>query len=264
MNIYKVLNEVISYLESNLKNQIDYHKVAKLLGTNLYTAEQLFKLLTGITMKEYVRFRRLTLAAKDLRDNQKVIDVANMYGYSNHASFTRSFSAFHHVPPKEVKFGHSSNVFPIIHFNDTICDLQNMKYKIIHKKKFLLYTRKERFQINKSSDLIEEFWKKAKEENLCFNTEERRYGVSEHILNNDRDFYYHIGLEFPWSKSSQIIISSAKWFVITVTSFKALDIHNFINKAEQTYLPSLNYKLESKNYIEIYFKDNVELWFPLT
>ena len=72
MNIYKQLNEVINYLENNLKDKIDYNKTAKILGTNLYIAEQLFKLLTGITMKEYVRYRRLTLAAKDLRNNMKV------------------------------------------------------------------------------------------------------------------------------------------------------------------------------------------------
>lgn len=50
MNIYKQLNEIIDYLENNLKEKIDYNKTAKILSTNLYIAEQLFKLLTGMIM----------------------------------------------------------------------------------------------------------------------------------------------------------------------------------------------------------------------
>ena len=50
MNIYKQLNEIIDYLENNLKEKIDYNKTAKILSTNLYIAEQLFKLLIGMIM----------------------------------------------------------------------------------------------------------------------------------------------------------------------------------------------------------------------
>ena len=146
MNIYDLLNNVIDYFESNLKNEIDYIKVTKILGTNLYTAEQLFKLLTGITMKEYVRYRRLTLAAKDLRENKKVIDIAMTYGYTNPSSFSRSFSAFHYITPQLVKKGHSSKAFPIIHFNIQNQNIKNIDYKIIPKKKFTIYTRKKLFQ----------------------------------------------------------------------------------------------------------------------
>ena len=103
MNIYCQLNEVVDYLENNLKGNINYQKIAKILGTNLYTAEQLFKLLTGITIKEYVRYRRLTLVAKDLRNKKKAIDIAIIYGYTNPASFSRSFALFHHVTPQQEK-----------------------------------------------------------------------------------------------------------------------------------------------------------------
>ena len=72
MNIYKQLNEVIDYLENNLNEKIDYNKTAKILGTNLYIAEQLFKLLTGITMKEYVKYDE---------PNHGKIDIADPWGY---------------------------------------------------------------------------------------------------------------------------------------------------------------------------------------
>ncbi len=264
MNIYKQLNEVIDYLENNLKTKINYNYIARILGTNLYTAEQLFKLLTGITMKEYVRYRRLTLAAKDLRNNMKVIEVANNYGYTNPSSFTRSFISFHNVTPKEVKNGMPSKVYPILHFEFNPTNNDNIKYKIVYDKKFTLYTKKELFPTNNNSSFIESFWKKIKIENVVFTHTKKRYGISELIRNSSKEFYYHIGLEDKWADASKINLSSSLWFVITSKSFKARDINKYINNAEKVYLPSLNYKLKEKNYLEIYYDNYVELWFPLT
>ena len=264
MNIYKQLNEVIDYLENNLKKKIDYSKTAKMLGANLYIAEQLFKLLTGITMKEYVRYRRLTLAAKDLRNNMKVIDVANTYGYPNLSSFTRSFITFHNATPKEVKNGKVSKIYPVLHFKSNYTKRDDIKYKIVDNKKFTLYTIKKLFPINNNSSLIEDFWKGIKNENNEFKNTKRRYGISELIKNNTEEFYYHVGLEEKWDNASIFTISSSSWFVITTRSFKAVDVNNCINNTEEIYLPSLNYKLKENNYLEIYYDDYVELWFPLT
>ena len=82
--------------------------------------------------------------------------------------------------------------------------------------------------------------------------------------NNNKEFYYHIGLEEKWGNASKFTVSSSSWFVITTSSFKARDINNSINSTEEIYLPSLNYKLKEKNYLEIYHDNYVELWFPLT
>ncbi len=264
MNIYKQLNEVIDYLENNLKEKIDYNKTAKILGTNLYIAEQLFKLLTGITMKEYVRYRRLTLAAKDLRNNMKVIDVANTYGYTNPSSFTRSFITFHNTTPKEVKNGKASKIYPVLHFKSNYTNTNDIKYKIVHNKKFTLYTLKQLFPINNNSNFIEKYWKSIKDKNKQFKNTKKRYGISELIKSNTEKFYYHVGLEEKWDNASRFTISSSSWFVITTSSFKALDINNYINNTEDIYLPSLNYKLKEKNYLEIYYDNYVEIWFPLT
>ena len=263
MNIYKQLNEVIDYLENNLKAKIDYNYTAKILGTNLYIAEQLFKLLTGITMKEYVRYRRLTLAAKDLRNKMKVIDVAYKYNYTNPSSFTRSFISFHNVTPKEVKEGKASKIYPVLHFKSVYTKRDDIKYKIVDNKKFTLYTIKKSFPINNNSSLIEEFWKSIKTGNKEFKNAKKRYGISEVLKNNTKEFYYHIGLEEKWNNDSRFTISASSWFVITTSSFKALDINNYINDTEKIYLPSLKCKLREKNYLEIYYDNYVEIWFPL-
>lgn len=66
---------MVDYLENKLKGNINYQKIPRIFETNLYIAEQLFKLLTGIIIKEYIRYKRLTLATKDLRDKKEVKDT---------------------------------------------------------------------------------------------------------------------------------------------------------------------------------------------
>lgn len=105
--------------------------------------------------------------------------------------------------------------------------------------------------------------KKIKEEAEEIKKAEIRYGISEAIYDNKNDFYYHIGIYNFWSKSNKEIFFAATWFVITRSSNKAKDIHHTIDKIKEIYLPSLIYCLKDHYYIEIYSKNNVEIWFPL-
>lgn len=191
------------------------------MGTNLYTAEQLFKLLTGITIKEYVRYRRLTLAAKDLRDKKKVIDIAIIYGYTNPASFSRSFSSFHHITPQQAKKGCVTKEFPKIQFDETkYNNVTNIDYKIVYDKEFIIYTRKEKTPIKNNASFIENYWQKTKEEVKEIKKAEIRYGISEPICDNRNYFYYHIGIDNFWSKSNKETFFAATWFVIPVHLIK--------------------------------------------
>ena len=48
MNIYKSLNEMINYIENNLENEIEYAKLAQILGVNEYTMKSIFSLLCNM------------------------------------------------------------------------------------------------------------------------------------------------------------------------------------------------------------------------
>ena len=65
-----------------------------------------FQIMTGYSVAEYIRNRKLYLAALELKENAvKVIDVAYEYGYETPESFTKAFTRFHGVSPKEMKQG---------------------------------------------------------------------------------------------------------------------------------------------------------------
>lgn len=98
------LNDSINYIELHLRDKIDYGEAAKiaLLFSDKVSASVLFA--TDMTVSEYVRCRRMALAARELMNSDiKIIDLAYMYGYESSESFTRAFHSFHGMPPATVR-----------------------------------------------------------------------------------------------------------------------------------------------------------------
>lgn len=100
MDMLKGMNMVLNYIEENLDNHIDLKEVAKRAYCSEYHFKRLFSLLSGITLSEYIRRRRLTVAALELKDKHvKVIDIVFKYGYQSPDAFSRAFQSFHGVIP---------------------------------------------------------------------------------------------------------------------------------------------------------------------
>lgn len=98
------LNESINYIEEHLHEKIDYNQVAKKACCSLTKFQRLFLFATDVTVSEYVRCRRMTLAARELINSDiKIINLATMYGYESSESFTRAFHTFHGMPPATVR-----------------------------------------------------------------------------------------------------------------------------------------------------------------
>jgi AraC family transcriptional regulator len=110
MNWLEGLNQAIDYIERNLQDEIDYEKIADLFGYSVYHVQRVFAMIAGVPLSEYIRNRRLSMAAIELQSgDSKVIDVSLKYGYSSPNSFNRAFKAFHGVTPSELKKGGSQS-----------------------------------------------------------------------------------------------------------------------------------------------------------
>ncbi|GAA3332750.1 hypothetical protein GCM10020331_094070 [Ectobacillus funiculus] len=96
----------------------------------------MFSFLAGITLSEYIRRRRLTLAAFELRNHKvKVIDVAVKYTYNSPDSFTRAFQNLHGITPSEARNnGSSLKAYPPMTFQLSIQGDDEMNYRIEEKK----------------------------------------------------------------------------------------------------------------------------------
>lgn len=100
MEWIKGLQRTINYIEANLLNDITYDDIAKYAYSSSFYFQRTFSLLTGLTVGEYIRNRRLTLAGIELSmSKSKIIDIASKYGYDTPESFSRAFTRFHGVTP---------------------------------------------------------------------------------------------------------------------------------------------------------------------
>lgn len=113
-NASEKLNLVIDYIENHLTGEIDRGEIARIACCSYYDAGRMFSLVADITISDYIRKRRLTLAGAELkRDCAKVMDVALKYGYDSPVSFARAFHAFHGFAPGDSSKDDSvPNTFP--------------------------------------------------------------------------------------------------------------------------------------------------------
>lgn len=154
------MNAAMDYIEENLTSNIELEKVAALACCSIYHFQRIFTLITNIPFMEYVRRRRMSLAAFDLQNkDNKVIDVALKYGYESHSAFTRAFQAMHGVPPISARDkGVNLKSYPRIYFHLTIKGAIAMDYKIEHKKAFSIFGKSEKFKHSEAFSKIPGFW----------------------------------------------------------------------------------------------------------
>lgn len=84
------MNGVMDYIEANLTQDISYDAIARLACCGSYHFQRMFPFITGLSLSEYIRRRRLTAAAFELQaTDTKIIDVSMKYGYDSPEAFSR-------------------------------------------------------------------------------------------------------------------------------------------------------------------------------
>ena len=143
------MNNAMAYIEENLTENIDYSEISRIAYCSEYHFKRMFSFLSGISLSEYIRRRRLTLAAIDLKDKDiRIIDVAVKYGYNSADAFSRAFNAIHGILPSEVRS--ESTIFkayPRMTFQLSIKGVYEMNYRIAKKDSFNLVGFKKRVPI---------------------------------------------------------------------------------------------------------------------
>lgn len=143
------MNDALAFIEEHLTEHIDYSDVSRIAHCSEYHFKRMFSFLSGIGLSEYIRRRRLTLAAFDLKDkNLRIVDVAVKYAYDSADSFSRAFHSMHGILPSEAR---SEDVqlkaYPRMTFQLSIQGGCEMNYRIVEKENFQLVGFKKRVPI---------------------------------------------------------------------------------------------------------------------
>jgi AraC family transcriptional regulator len=116
------MNDALRYIESHLQDKIDLTKVARIACCSQSRFQRMFTFIADISVAEYVRRRRMSLAACELLNSDiKIIDVSSKYGYESPEAFTRAFQAFHGVSPTKARNQGIYKKYEPISIEITIC-----------------------------------------------------------------------------------------------------------------------------------------------
>ena len=132
------LNQSMHYIEEHLKDGIDFEQLGRIACCSAYHYQRMFAYMAGVPLSEYIRRRRMSLAAVDLQSGgDRIIDVALRYGYSSPTAFNRAFQAVHGIAPSAVRSeGMAVKSYPPLAFKMTIKGAEEMKYRIEKREAF--------------------------------------------------------------------------------------------------------------------------------
>lgn len=202
-----LIQEAINYIEERILDDITYADVASGVGLSGYDFHRMFSFVTGMTATEYIRRRRLTLAALDLQSSGiSVIDAAFKYGYESPESFSKAFSRFHGSTPRQAKRkGARLCLFNPLAIKITFEGGSMMDYRIEHKEgqRFLAMVKAFPNEAggNENYSSIPDFWTECGKSGRLWAMQRLRaegkrdlYGLCAPLKENQTHFNYGIGI----------------------------------------------------------------------
>ena len=203
----QLIQQAICYMEEHICEDINYIDVAKSLHMSSYHFHRTFSFIVGMTANEYIRKRRLTLAAMDLQKTDiSVIHAAYKYGYQSPESFSKAFSRFHGVSPKQAKHkGTKLRLFAPLVIKISLEGGNIMDYRMerTNSQQFLAVVKSFPNEIiNDDNDRsIPDFWTECYEKNLIEPMKSLRpsgkrdlYGLCSPVTDSETHFNYGIGI----------------------------------------------------------------------
>ncbi|MDH6364670.1 AraC family transcriptional regulator [Enterococcus sp. PF1-24] len=279
-NIVLGFNEIVSFIEEHLTDEIDYTELGQLIGYSPYHLQRLFLMLTNTPISEYIRNRRLASAAFDLlAEDSTVTDIAYKYGYSSPTSFNRAFKAFHGVTPKDIKKGeHVIKAYPPLRFELSIKGASPLDYKIVTTKSFRVVGKKihTTMENSKSYRELPAFWQEVQQTavipELLAKMNQAPFGllgVSDYNPNLDESaFDYYIGVASTLECSTgeaEIVIPEMTWAAFKHPMGTPAELQEFQRQIVMDWLPTSGYEFAFGPDLEVYGEDNsVENWIPVT
>ena len=264
--------ESIDFIEKNLTEELDIEDIAAKAALSPFYYQRIFGALCGVTVGEYIRARRMTLAAQELNGKDvKVIDAAVKYGYDSPDSFSKAFQKFHGITPSQAKEpGALLRSFDPLHIRITMEGGTMMEYRIVEKAPFTIVGVKKPFHSDSSYQEIPKFWDEwlAQGENRPIMG---TFGVCLDMKGKDFD-YWIADLYLPWEDVPEgcetRVIPGSAWAQFPCT-IKTLQDTN--TRIWSEWLPALQgYSLAGEYDIEVYLPPEegsddmkVYIWVPL-
>ncbi|NLO85665.1 MAG: AraC family transcriptional regulator [Clostridiales bacterium] len=271
------LNTTIHYIEEHLAEDIDYAALGKIACCSSYHYQRMFAYMAGVPLSEYIRRRRMTLAAADLQNGDKIIDVALKYGYASPTAFNRAFQVVHGVAPSLAKnSGVSLKSFSPIGFKITIKGAEEMEYRMEKKDAFRIVGISQPLckEVEESFKVVPQMWYKAGMDGTIgkfaplMNAEPMGIlGVSACADDDEWRYYIAVSTTVPCGEFEEYTVPAATWAIFYGEGTN-LSIQELEKRIVTEWLPSSGYEYTNAPEIEVYLNPDpqnakFEVWVPV-
>ena len=278
----KAFNETMKYIEETLTDRIDERKIALLSGYSYPLFRRMFSIMVDYPLSEYIRFRKLSCAAIDLREsNEKIIEIAFKYGYESQDSFSLAFKKFHGHTPKEVRKGSAFQIFSPIRLSLSVEGGKNMDIKIMKKSAFKVAGVAERVEEGGDfPNVWDRLLKKVSEGELASLGNGQGYGACYEIEKNNPESKHTVSYMAGYDAQntdkakdlglSILEVPEAEYAVVKLKGIIPNCIHEGWKYVTGTFFPEQGYRHAGTPDFEVYSEGDMyspdyemELWVPI-
>ena len=264
MEWLKKLGKAIDYIEDNLDKGISYDEAAHIACCSPYYFQRVFSYVSGVSLAEYIRRRKMTQAAFELqRTDSRVIDVALKYGYSSPTSFNRAFQNVHGITPTAAKLGGNVlQAYPSIQFKIEITGGSAMAYRIVKKPPLRIVGIRIPLTPDMEDNLriVPEFWKVSLQGKqfleICrLSNGEPRGILGISVYKNPKEIYYYIGVAANSPAPAGMYgfeIPAATWVIFDNNGRFKEDVQSVFKRFYMEWLPFSGYQYAELPDIEVY------------
>jgi AraC family transcriptional regulator len=276
MDVLQRMNGAIDHIELNLTEETDMEKISQIACCSANHFQRMFSFITGISLSEYIRRRRLTLAALELQSSDvKIIDLATKYNYDSPDSFTRAFQKIHGITPKYARdAGVELKSYPKMTFSITLKGDVAMNYRILEQESFELVGKGIMVNTENVGVKAPELWEEVLSDGTLEKLKTLSDGKEAHGVTcykhstNENTFSYHIAF-----KNNSLLntdcgyevmkIPALTWVVFESKGPQPQAIQELWEKAYSEWFPSSYYTDAGGPEMEVYYQDKCELWIPV-
>jgi len=257
------MNEMIDYIEDHLTEEISYQKLSKIVGMNEFLMQRVFSLVTGISISEYIRKRRLSKALEEIQNTKAtILDIAIKYQYSSAIPFTRAFKKEFGSTPSEYRSQNKKyNQFLKIHFEGI--ENRSLEYEIQERKEIVLWMKKI------ESDALDNFHYKIrklyeelkKTEAYQLWNKIGMYAIWDH---QEKSYRYFVGSKKALPGTEKVVLPSGKYAIFSVGSRKQKDILETNRIIYHGWFPSTSFSIKESPRFEYYQGENCQIGVPIS
>jgi AraC family transcriptional regulator len=277
------MNNALDLMEKRIEEPLDIEVIAKAAYSSPFHFHRMFHMLTGMTVAEYTRKRKLTLAAQELAmSSSKVLDVALKYGYDSPESFSKAFRKIHGIAPSEARnSGVSLKAFPRISFLISLKGDKDVDYRIVMKEAFTVVGKSIQVtcQDNEHSRQISRFWEECHRDGTIaklgdIGTDEDLLGIIMDMQPGKEDFSYMIASKADVTSHAEGFnlrtIPATTWAIFTSVGPIPEAIQNVFSRIYQEWFPATRYEHSGEPEMEVYTLGDItaedyrcEVWIPI-